>query len=200
MSCTKPGMFALTFDDGVTKSTPYILEVLEREQVKATFFVVGETLIERGRLPILAKIHEQGHSIGNHTWTHLNLNWLPDERIAQEVLATQDGIDLVTGGKQPRYLRPPFGEINQHTYDKLASLGFKVVLWTLDLKDWRATRTKQHLMTYYQSVMDKADPTKDSLILILHEKRVTLESLSDIIRVARDKSFRFVSIEECLAV
>ena len=196
-TCSQPGLIALTFDDGITPNSKHILEILEREQVKASFFIVGEMLLERNRLPILKQIHEQGHFIGNHTWTHLNLTQLSEQRLEEEVLTTQNAIDLEAGSKQKRYLRPPFGVIDQRVYDKLASLGYVIVLWNMDLKDWNTHRSKQHILTYYQKLMAKADPTKESFILILHERNVTLTLLPDIIRIAREKNFRFVTIDTC---
>jgi len=191
-------MIALTFDDGVTKKTLDILDILDREQVKATFFVVGETLIERGRLQILKQAHERGHVIGNHTWTHLDLNALPPVRVQEEVLMAQNGIDLNLGAKQRRYLRPPFGEIRQHAYDILADLGYTVVLWTLDLKDWQSSQTSQRLLARFKKELESSDPIKRSILLLLHEKHNTLESLPEMIHSARAKGFKFVTINECI--
>ena len=197
ISCSHPGLIALTFDDGVTKNSIPLLNILDLEQVKASFFIVGETLVERHGLSTLRQISTQGHFIANHTWTHLYLTHLQDQQIETEVLTTQNGIDTLTTPK-PRYLRPPYGAINQHVYDKLTEMGFKVVLWNFDSRDWDVRKTKTTIWAHYQHTMATADPKKDSFIILLHERRITLALLSDMIRTGREKGFEFVTIDKCI--
>jgi peptidoglycan/xylan/chitin deacetylase (PgdA/CDA1 family) len=197
ITCRQAGLIALTFDDGITKNSLHLLEILDQEQVKATFFIVGETLVERHGLETLQRLSDQGHLIGNHTWTHVYLSKLPEKRIEEEILATQNGIDNIKKNSL-KYVRPPYGAINQSVYDKLTAMGYSVVMWNMDLKDWNSRKTKQHIWSYYQCLIAKADPTKESFILLLHERKSTLDLLPHLIYLARQKGFEFVTIDQCL--
>jgi peptidoglycan/xylan/chitin deacetylase (PgdA/CDA1 family) len=198
MTCQQAGLIALTFDDGITRNTQALLTILEQEKVKATFFIVGETLMEKKGLPTLQQIKGQGHFIANHTWTHLNLTKLSDQKLTQELLETQSGIDSLYDVKPKRYLRPPYGGLNQHSYDKATALGFKVVLWNFDSRDWESRRSRDSIWIKYQKALEAADPIKDSFIILLHERKVTLALLADIIQLGREKGFKFVTMDECL--
>ena len=98
---------ALTFDDGPNpRTTPIILEELRKRKIKATFFLVGEKVEKH---PELAKrIVEEGHDIGNHSYTHINLANLDKQGVKKEIEFTQ-GIIKKTTGKRPVLFRPPYG-------------------------------------------------------------------------------------------
>lgn len=197
-SCTQPGLVAFTFDDGVSKNTLNLLNILEQENVKATFFIIGENLLEKkDGLSILQKIKDSGHAIANHTWSHQALTRLTEAQMADEVLTTQYGINSLYWKSPGYYLRPPYGAINQVTYDKLSAMGFKVILWNLDTRDWEAKRSKQSIWSRYQANMNTADPQKDSFIILLHERDVTLALLPAMISLAKEKGFNLVTIDTC---
>jgi peptidoglycan/xylan/chitin deacetylase (PgdA/CDA1 family) len=183
----------------VSKNTLSILKILDQENAKATFFIIGENLLEKkGGLSILQKIKDGGHVVANHTWSHRALTQLTEAQMADEVLTTQYGINS-SYWKPPAgyYLRPPYGAINQVTYDKLSTVGFKVILWNLDTRDWEAKRSKQSIWSRYQASMNIANPQKDSFIILLHEREVTLALLPAMIFLAKEKGFNLVTIDTC---
>ena len=102
-----PSAMALTFDDGPNPAvTPALLDLLDRHNARATFFLIGRHV---RAFPALAKeIGERGHTVGNHTDTHPALTFLPPRRIADELSRCDDAIEAATGHK-PRWMRPPFG-------------------------------------------------------------------------------------------
>ncbi|WP_083750870.1 polysaccharide deacetylase family protein [Kribbella sp. ALI-6-A] len=124
----------LTFDDGPDpRYTPQILDILDRYGAKATFFVVGA---EVKRHPELARrLHERGHSVQNHTWSHANLSKLSWSAFERQVKNTDAQIQARTG-LAPGCLRPPYGARNGLVDRRAAALGKQVVLWDIDSRDW----------------------------------------------------------------
>jgi peptidoglycan/xylan/chitin deacetylase (PgdA/CDA1 family) len=127
---TKPGVpeMALTFDDGPSPYTGQILDVLKAERVKATFFLCGENAL---RYPELVKrIRDEGHEIGNHTWSHPYLHLKSRARISEEIDRTQDALEKIAGVR-PRLFRPPFGVRWFSLWPLLDARGLTMVMWTV---------------------------------------------------------------------
>ncbi|MGL5345994.1 MAG: polysaccharide deacetylase family protein [Peptostreptococcaceae bacterium] len=111
-----------------------ILEILNKHNVKATFFLVGSWIDDNEEL--VAKIHKNGHELGNHSNTHANTSKLSEEAIVNEIETTSNKIYKITGEKTNLY-RPPFGDIDAKTMDVCKSLGYQVVKWDVDSLDWK---------------------------------------------------------------
>lgn len=125
----------LTFDDGPNpKITPSLLDLLDRYDARATFFLLGKHV---RRFPSLAKdIAELGHTIGNHTDTHPSLTFLSRERITQELVKCEEAIQSATG-QQTRWMRPPYGFRGPHLNGVVKSRGGAgVVMWSVSGCDW----------------------------------------------------------------
>jgi peptidoglycan/xylan/chitin deacetylase (PgdA/CDA1 family) len=125
---------ALTFDDGPnSRTTPALLDVLEHDNVRATFFVVGRAVL---RYPGIARrMLRDGDEIGNHTQTHAHLNFLLTQRALDgEIDAAQAAIMTATG-QRARYLRPPFGARDFAALDAARRRGLGVVMWSAMLGD-----------------------------------------------------------------
>jgi peptidoglycan/xylan/chitin deacetylase (PgdA/CDA1 family) len=125
---------ALTFDDGPNAlTTPRVLDLLERDHVRATFFVVGRAVLRNPA--IVRRMVRDGDEIGNHTQTHAHLNFFLTQRsIGREIDAAQSAIKAATG-QRARYLRPPFGARDYAAIDAARRRGLKVVMWTAMLGD-----------------------------------------------------------------
>jgi len=133
---------ALTFDDGPNPAmTPRLLEILARHQARATFFLIGEYV---RRFPELAKeIASRGHAIGNHTDTHPNLIWLSRRRIKEELQRCQAEIADATG-RQPMWIRPPYGFRSPQMHRAVRASGFRaVVMWSASGRDWKRQPASQ---------------------------------------------------------
>jgi peptidoglycan/xylan/chitin deacetylase (PgdA/CDA1 family) len=125
---------ALTFDDGPHPDfTLRLLAILDRYNVKATFFVVGE-MAEKYPSLILAE-QNRGHVVGNHTYHHVNLTKIPVLQVRVEYQACQDVVRTITGDT-PRFCRPPGGDYDGAVIDAARSLGLTTVLWTDDPGDY----------------------------------------------------------------
>jgi peptidoglycan/xylan/chitin deacetylase (PgdA/CDA1 family) len=124
----------LTFDDGPhPEATPAVLKMLRRHNARAIFFVVGSRI---QRAPdILQRILNEGHLIGNHSYTHPNGRQLPFAAYVDDLRRCQDEVKRLTG-ESPRFFRPPLGVFSLTTMTAPRVLGLEPVLWSLDAYDW----------------------------------------------------------------
>lgn len=105
---------AVTFDDGPgAESTMMLLDGLKERNVRAAFFLVGENI--KGHEDIVKRMHDEGHIIGNHTYTHVILTKIPQEKALEEIYNTNKIIEEITGEKV-KYIRPPCGEWNNDMF------------------------------------------------------------------------------------
>lgn len=144
---------ALTFDDGPNKvQTIKVLDILKKYNAKATFFAIGENI--EYQKDILKKVYNAGHEIGNHFYTHENINKLSKEEIKATIVKTNELIYSVIG-VTPKVVRPPYGFVNNNLREVCAELNMSIIIWTddKDSRDW--------------------DKTKDSLIIDNVTKKVT---------------------------
>jgi peptidoglycan/xylan/chitin deacetylase (PgdA/CDA1 family) len=125
----------LTFDDGPhPKTTPKILEILKKRNLKAIFFVLG---LQAEKYPELVnQIAQDGHEIANHSYNHKNLAQLSEAQVNQQIDVTNDLIEKITGRK-PRFLRPPYGALNKQLLRICQAKNMDIMLWTIDPKDWQ---------------------------------------------------------------
>jgi peptidoglycan/xylan/chitin deacetylase (PgdA/CDA1 family) len=124
----------LTFDDGPDpRFTPDILDTLAEYDVRAMFFVCGE-MVAGGR-KLLARMADEGHVVGNHTWSHPLLTRLTRRRIRSEMERTSDVIEDAYG-ERPEWFRAPYGVWNRAAFQIGAELGMEPLGWTVDTLDW----------------------------------------------------------------
>jgi len=181
---------ALTFDDGpVPRGTPKILEVLKKEGVKATFFVVGK-MVEK--YPFLLKeIWEEGHDIGNHTYNHPDLTKLSKKDILEELDKTRILIKKIAG-KDTYIFRPPGGRYDNKVIVTTTLAGYKMILWTDYPGDYGCPSSE----SIYQRAVSKVE---DEGIILLHNGLdTTLEALPRIISELKKRKYRFVTISELM--
>ncbi|MBM3463224.1 MAG: polysaccharide deacetylase family protein [Armatimonadetes bacterium] len=126
---------ALTFDDGPSPDwTPRVLDVLKKNQVKGTFFMVGKSVEQHPDL--VRRIVAEGHVVGSHSFSHRCMPLLDQKSLEEEIDRAAEAIEKVTGQK-PRYFRPPWGMYNRAVLDALRKRGYLTVLWTRSSQDWR---------------------------------------------------------------
>ncbi|MDN4072863.1 polysaccharide deacetylase family protein [Fictibacillus terranigra] len=190
MGNTSKKQIALTFDDGPdNRYTPQILKILKEKGVKATFFVIGEQAKQHPE--VLKQIHREGHVIGNHTWDHQNVPQLTDQELENDVQATSEEIEKVTGAKTHLF-RPPMGEINDHQVSMLNKQGYRSIIWTADTKDWEGRPSEQIV----SAVNKDAAPGVIALQHSYHAsgKFETVKALPEIIDQLRAKGYKFVTV------
>ncbi|WP_371361896.1 polysaccharide deacetylase family protein [Sporomusa rhizae] len=187
-------MVALTFDDGPESNwTPKILDILKTKNVKATFFVIGQQVQQHP--DILQRMDEEGHIIGNHTFSHRDLTKLDAEHVEQEIDNCALEIQKVIG-KEPRFVRPPFGFHSAIVDDVVYSKDRIIILWSLDTKDWTgldAETIKSRILPHMQN----------GYIVLQHDGSNpkiggSVQALPEIIDGLKAQGYTFVTISELL--
>jgi peptidoglycan-N-acetylglucosamine deacetylase len=131
----RPDELAITFDDGPNPIwTPRLLDLLGQRNVKATFFLVGSYA---HREPALVRqIVDEGHLIGNHSWSHPNLALTGAARVREELRKTSDALEQITG-RAIRYFRPPFGARRPAVLRAARQESMMPVMWNAMTDDWK---------------------------------------------------------------
>ena len=129
-----PKAIALTIDDGPSPVyTPQVLRLLARYRITATFSMIG---IEAQAYPAVAReVADAGHLIVNHTWTHLDLQWLPPALVAEQMTRAADAIHAATG-RVPGLFRAPYGAWSPFVLAQCARTGLTPLGWSVDPRDW----------------------------------------------------------------
>ncbi len=183
---------ALTFDDGPwAKSTPEILDILKKNNIKATFFVVGEMLKEHPELG--QRIVTDGHIIANHTWHHWYRK-LSQQEAAFEIDGTSNLIYKTTGIKNTIF-RPPGGVLNNGVVDYAKSKNYPIIMWSADTEDYARPAPS--------TIVSRAErQTKPGGILLMHDgggdRSNTVAALPEIISYFKKQGYSFATIPELL--
>lgn len=189
---TTNNKIALTFDDCNNRANmEEILNILFEENVKATFFVTGDTI---ERYPdMLSKIVDNGNSIGNHSYSHSDFTVMTYEEIKEEVEKTEEAIKKLTGKSTKPMFRPPYGRFNDEVINILGDLGFTdFVYWSIDTRDWSGISADD--ITY--EVLSNAKPGAIVLMHASYGAKNTPAALPEIIKGLRDKGYEFVTFDE----
>ena len=178
---------AITFDDGPHPVyTEKLLDGLKERNVKATFFVLGEKAKQHPE--IIERMQKEGHIIGNHTYTHIQLRSMNREKFRDELIMTNQVISGITG-QEVQYVRPPYG-----TWDKKLEeeLNMFPVLWNVDPNDWctgNADRVTKRIV----------DKTRENSIILLHDcYQSSVDAALSSIDILEERGFQFVTVEEIL--
>jgi peptidoglycan/xylan/chitin deacetylase (PgdA/CDA1 family) len=184
---------AFGFDDGPAPDTSQFLSMLERNNVRATFFMIGEQITSSYRADLLRELRD-GDVLGDHTWTHPELTKLSSGAVRGELSQTISVIRKLSG-YTPCVFRPPYGAYNSSVVGIARSLGLATVLWNVDPTDWALPGTA----AIQQRVLAQVRPGS---IIISHDgggpRGETLAAYPGIIRSLRSRGYRIVTIPELL--
>jgi peptidoglycan/xylan/chitin deacetylase (PgdA/CDA1 family) len=188
----RPRLIALTFDDGPYPIyTPMLLDVLRDLHVPATFFLIGRDALEWPELT--RRIEAEGNEIGDHTYTHPNLDQETSGQVRREILEGRDALWQLSHDPAVRVLmRPPHGRYTERTLRIAQELGYSVVLWTDDGGDWRtvtAESLERHLV---------AHATAPEIVLLHSGKLATIQALPFVVERFKRAGYRFVTVGELL--
>lgn len=178
---------ALTFDDGPhPKNTLKIIELLDKYDAKATFFMLGNRV---DFYPDIAKkVADAGHDLGNHTWNHKDLSTLSKEEGVQEVEQTNEIIKSATG-KESTAFRPPYGSVNEQVQN---SIDIPSILWTIDTLDWKSHNPDEILKIVQENV-------KDGSIILMHDIHDTsAQAVEPILKYLKAEGYECVTVSELL--
>lgn len=178
---------ALTYDDGPDPVyTEELLAVLEAEDVRATFFLLGQEIA--GQEETVKEMYAAGHILGNHTYSHVDLTGLSEWEALEQMRKTNEAIAACTG-EYPQYFRPPFGRCDRLVGEQLPML---MVMWTLDTRDWECQDTRAIVENVVQNV-------KENDIILMHDGyETTVEATRQIIPLLKEKGYTFVTVEELM--
>ncbi|MGZ3775590.1 MAG: polysaccharide deacetylase family protein [Pseudobdellovibrionaceae bacterium] len=199
------GTIALTFDDGPNAATtPLILNVLKAHNAKATFFVLGDNI--KGNEALLNRMLQEGHHIGNHSYSHPNFHQLSSATANFEISATDALLRKVT---QPVYFRFPYGNSTCGARELVRSKGYRIVGWNIDSCDWayadgvvsgsenatcQAPRNLRR--DYFNYVLRGVARTQGGVMLMHDIHRNTAQSLDRLLYALEKEGYRFVTLDD----
>lgn len=184
----------LTFDDGPSRNTPHILDVLRDHGIRASFFMLGQNI---QRFPDhVRRILAEGHEVGNHSFAHPNLRRVGRDRKLSELRRTNELLREL--GANPRYMRPPYGSYDADVVRINDDLGLSMILWSVDSLDWKRRPANYALLRNGDGLPFAAGGMRG--IFLFHDPlKTTTADLEKIIRELRAGGCqRFVTVEEYL--
>lgn len=184
-------LIALTFDDGPsTKYTPEILNILQKDHARATFFVLGSLAVKHPA--VIEDLRAAGCEVASHGYTHSRLSALSAASVARQIRRTKDALLEITG-VAPLFFRPPYGVYNKNVLIAAAKENEKVVLWSIDTRDWAGRSTAQMVRQIEKGARPGA-------IILFHDgggnRSHTIQALSEVVPALEARGYRFVTIDQ----
>ncbi len=181
-------MVAITFDDGPHNVNTYkILDLLEENNARATFFMLGQNV--SANPDVVRKVYDNGNEIGIHTWDHPQLTKLSVENITKQIQSTSDVIYNITGYR-PKLVRPPYGAINDKVKSTLSD--YSLILWNIDSLDWKS-RDENKIVPLVMGEVQDGD------IILLHDiHSTTVPAAQKIISQLVEQDYQLVTVSELL--
>ena len=177
-------MIALTFDDGPNYNTNRVLSILEKYNVKATFFVLGSNIDGHG--DIIIRMNDLGMEIGNHMYSHKLVSRLSDFEIESEIDMVDELIYHIIGSKT-KFVRPSYGSYNKRLKNIIDR---PIIMWSNDTLDWKYHNSRRIASRLINSV-------RDGDIILMHDiYRSTANSLEIIIPYLLKNNYKFVTVSE----
>ncbi|MBT9186662.1 polysaccharide deacetylase family protein [Zobellia russellii] len=184
---------SITFDDGPNREfTPKVLDLLEKYNAKATFFCIGEQIEKHPE--ILKKIIAQGHTIGNHTYSHANtFGFFPLDKVMNELTRTKKAVHTLTGKEMTLY-RPAFGVTNPQIAKAVNQLNIKAIGWNVRSLD-TTSRSEKTILERITKKVSKGD------IILLHDtSEKTIRVLEQLLLFLREKNLSSVTVDRLLEI
>jgi peptidoglycan/xylan/chitin deacetylase (PgdA/CDA1 family) len=183
---------AITFDDGPTSFTPQILETLRVHQIPATFFVIGKNV--KGNEAVLKQTLSEGHTLGNHTFSHsFFIDFKNTKQFKEELTKTDEAVFNATGNRL-KLFRPPYGVTTPHLVKAAKALNYKILGWNIRSLD----TTKDTEEVIYKRVIGQIKP--GAVILFHDTSEKTNTVLKRTLEFVKEKQFEIVPLETLLSI
>lgn len=184
----------LTFDNGYEQGfTGKVLDVLKNKKVSATFFVTGHYI--RSSEDLIQRMVNEGHIIGNHSWSHPDFTKLSKEKMKEELNKVDNTVAKLTDQKTMNYLRPPRGVFSERSLALTQELGYTNVFWSIAFVDWN-TNAQRGWEYAYKSIINQVHP---GAIILLHAvSKDNAEALEHIIDELRKRGYTFESLDDLM--
>lgn len=182
---------ALTFDDGPRcETTDALLDGLQQRDAKATFFVIGTQIMCAGNEDLLRRMKDEGHQIGNHTYSHARLVSVQNDVALEEIQKNEVILETILGTGE-YWLRPPYGMIDS---SRAAAVKTPMIHWTLDPEDWKLLDAEKVASNVVANI-------KDGDIVLLHDfYPSSVEAALQIIDRLQPEGYVFVTVEELFRI
>ncbi|MFD0167535.1 polysaccharide deacetylase family protein [Streptomyces decoyicus] len=191
VDCRRAKCVALTFDAGPSENTPRLLDILKKEKVHATFFMLGENHVAK-RPGEVKRIDAEGHELANHTWSHQILADITPEEAKRELSRLQDAVRKITG-KTPKLMRPPQGRTDEGVSKVSKDLGLAQVLWSVTAKDYQTNDSA--LIT--KRVLEQTQ--RDGIILLHDIYKGTVPAVPGILKDLKKRGYTVVTVSQLLS-
>ncbi|MEU9503725.1 polysaccharide deacetylase family protein [Streptomyces sp. NPDC048196] len=191
VDCRKAKCVALTFDAGPSENTNRLLDILKKEKVHATFFMLGKNHIAK-RPAEVRRIDAEGHELANHTWSHQILTEIEPTEAKRELSRVQDAVRKITG-KTPTLMRPPQGRTDDKVSEISKGLGLAQVLWSVTAKDYETNDSA--LIT--KRVLEQTE--RDGIILLHDIYRGTVPAVPGILKELKKRGYTIVTVSQLLS-
>ncbi|MCE5222318.1 MAG: polysaccharide deacetylase family protein [Clostridium sp.] len=191
---TNEKVVSLTFDVNWTEkdNLEVILNILEKYNVKGTFFIMGGWVnYSEDNVNKLKLIKERGHEIGNHSYKHPSFTKIGANKMKEEIEKTNEIIEKYTGEK-PKLFRFPSGDYNKDAFLKVRNLGYMTIQWDVDSVDWKELSAE----TEYNRVMKNVKPGS---IILFHNAKYTPSNIDRIIKELKEKGYEFKTVGEMIS-
>lgn len=186
---TETRYIALTFDDGPKEgTTDRLLDGLKERGASATFFLVGEWAAINQDL--VRRMQEEGHQVGNHTWSHVRLEGTDLEKLLEEIGKNERLLQEILGGED-YWLRPPYGVIDRNLEGQIQ---VPMIKWSVDPRDWESRNKDQIVM----AILEEAIP--NSIILLHDIYPESVDAALEIVDALQKQGYWFVTVEELLSL
>ncbi len=187
----------MTFDDGPDSiTTPKILDILKENGIKATFFIVGTQA--KAHPDMVRRIEEEGHAIGNHSWSHPHFDKMPTEDALKQIDDAQEQLESIIG-YYPSMVRPPYGALTKDEEKAIHDKGLDIIDWSVDTMDWSGVSAKEILELVHDElypggiILQHCSGGKDHL-------SNTIEALKQMIPDLTEQGYTFVTVPELLDI
>jgi peptidoglycan/xylan/chitin deacetylase (PgdA/CDA1 family) len=181
----------LTFDDGPTATTTTLLDLLARHRAKATFFALGNNVVERPRTA--ARAVREGHAVENHSWSHPRLTGLDWAAFYRQISKTNTAIKAATNDA-PECLRAPYGAYDGGTLLRADRFGLRMIQWSVDSRDWSRPGAKAIVRNVLSNV-------RNGSIVLLHDgggnRQQTIDAVRILLPELRERGYVMRALPQC---
>ncbi len=193
-SCNVNGPYiAMTYDDGPHGvNTPRLLDMLKERNIKATFYMVGQCVVEYPQ--IVKRMVAEGHEVASHSWSHPLLSKMTDATVHSQLKKTHDAI-VEACGVAPKTMRPPYGGFTERQRRWcFGEFGYNVVLWDVDPLDWKV----RNAASVERQILSRTRP--GSIILTHDIHKSTIDAMPATLDALLAKGYKFVTVSELIAM
>lgn len=183
-------MIALTFDDGPSAHTPRLLDILKKNNAKATFFIIGTSI--EGKEDTIKRIVNEGHEMGNHSWSHRNLTKISKEEVTEQLAKTKNKLFEITG-QDCLLARPPYGAVKDVAKSVGKEMGITYINWSVDTLDWKTKDAD----AVYNKIINNVESGDIVLCHDLHKS--TVDAMEKVVPKLIAEGYQLVTVSELLS-